>query len=240
MAPAGSQAPSICEGVMLAALSVVCPVFALIAAGYGCGKFGLLGPTASSELNRLVVYLALPALLFQVMAEADWPALWQPGFVASFAIGALLIFGGTLVYRVAAGHHLTDASICGLNAGCANVGYFGFLLCELVFGRQSLALATIAPILTVSVLFAIAIVLVEIGLQAERRTKHLVVKVAKALIRSPLLVAPALGALWSTFHTPLPEVAKVVLHMMGQAASPCALVSLGLFLAAQQRGARSS
>jgi predicted permease len=225
---------------MLVSLSVVCPVFAVIVAGFACGRLGLLGPTASSELNRFVIYLGLPALLFQVMAEANWLALWQPGFIASFAIGIVVVFGGTLIYRVASGRHLTDASIDGLNAGYANVGYIGFPLCELIFGRQSLALVTIATIMTVSVLFAVAIILVEIGLQTERRAHRLFVKIGKALVRNPLLVAPLLGVLWSTFHTPVPEPAKVVLHMLGDAASPCALVSLGLFLAAEHRGSRSS
>jgi malonate transporter and related proteins len=225
---------------MLASLSVVCPVFAVIAAGFACGRFGVLGPTASSELNRFVVYLGLPALLFQVMVEADWPTLWQPGFIASFAIGIVVIFGGTLIWRLANGHHLTDSSIDGLNAGYANVGYIGFPLCEMIFGRQSLALVTIATIMTVTVLFAIAIIFVEIGLRTERRTQRLWGRIGKALIRNPLLVAPLLGVVWSTFHTPVPEVARSVLHMMGGAASPCALVSLGLFLAAEHRGSRSS
>jgi malonate transporter and related proteins len=225
---------------MLTSLSVVLPVFGIIAAGFACGRLGLLGPAASSELNRFVVYLALPALLFQVMAEADWPALWQPGFIASFAVGIFVIFGGTLIYRVASGHHLTDASIDGLNAGYANVGYIGFPLCELIFGRQSLAMVTVATIMTVSVLFAVAIIFVEIGLQTERRAHRLLAKIGKALIRNPLLTAPLLGALWSTFHMPAPEPAKAMLHMLGAAASPCALVSLGLFLAAGHRGSRAS
>src|SRR6201992_2281446 len=200
---------------MLTSRSVVCPVFAVIVAGFACGRLGVLGPTASSELNRFVVYLGLPALLFQVMAEADGMAVWQPGFIASFAIGVVAIFGGTLIYRVARGHHLTDASIDGLNAGYANVGYIGFPLCELIFGRQSLALVTIATIMTVSVLFAVAIIFVEIGLQTERRAHRLLAKTGKALLRNPLLVAPALGAIWSAFNTPIPEPAKVTLHMLG-------------------------
>src|SRR5580698_8490331 len=156
---------------MLTSLSVVFPVFAVIVAGFACGRFGVLGPTASSELNRFVVYLGLPALLFEVMAEADWPTLWQPGFIALFAIGVFVVFCGTLIYWVANGHHLADVSSDGLNAGYANVGYIGFPLCELIFGRQSLALVTIAIIMTVSVLFATAIVFVEIGLRTERRTQ---------------------------------------------------------------------
>jgi len=225
---------------MLTSLLVIIPIFAMIAAGFFCGRKGLLGPTASSELNRFVVYLGLPALLFEVMAEADWSAFWQPGFIASFAIGSFVIFGGTLIYRVARGHHLTDASIDGLNAGYANTGYIGFPLCELVFGRESFALVTIAAIMTVSVLFAVAIIFVEIGLQTERRAHHLAAKVGKALICNPLLVAPVLGALWSTLGAPLPESVKVFVHLLGGAASPCALVSLGLFLAAKHRGSKSS
>jgi malonate transporter len=174
-----------------------------------------------------------------VMAEADWPTLWQPGFIASFAIGIFVIFGGTLIYRIVSGRHLTDASIDGLNAGYANVGYIGFPLCELIFGRQSLAMVTVATIMTVSVLFAVGIIFVEIGLQTERRPHRLVAKIGKALVRNPLLAAPMLGVLWSTLHTPVPEEAKVMLHMLGTAASPCALVSLGLFLAAEHRGSRA-
>jgi malonate transporter len=224
---------------MLTSLLVIWPVFAIIGAGFACGRMRLLGPTASSELNRFVVYLALPALLFDVMAEAKWSTLWQPGFVASFTIGSLAIFGCTLAYRVSRGHHLTDASIDALNAGYANVGYIGFPLCEVVLGRQSFALVTVATILTVTVLFALAIVFVEIGMQTERNTHRLAIAVGKALIRNPLLVAPFLGALWSTLGTPLPESVQQLLHLLGGAASPCALVSLGLFLAARLRESTS-
>jgi malonate transporter and related proteins len=224
---------------MLTTLLIVLPVFGIIVAGYACGRRGLLGPTASSELNKFVVYLGLPALLFDVIAESNWSALWQPGFIASYSIGTFVIFGGALLYRVARGHRLTDASIDGLNAGYANSGYIGFPLCEVVFGRESFALVTIAAILTVSVLFAVAIIFVEVGLQAERRPLHLATKVGKALVRNPLLAAPVLGAVWASFGVPLPDSAKSFLHLVGNAASPCALVSLGLFLAARHRGAKS-
>jgi malonate transporter and related proteins len=224
---------------MLTTLLIVLPVFAIIAVGYLCGRRGLLGPTASSELNKFVVYLGLPALLFDIVAESHWSALWQPGFIASYAAGGFVIFGGTMLYRLARGHRLSDASIDGLNAGYANSGYIGFPLCEIVFGRDSLALVTIAAILTVTVLFAVAIILVEIGLQTERRPLRLMAKVGKALVRNPLLMAPVLGAAWASAGVPLPDALKTFLHLMGNAASPCALVSLGLFLAARHRGAKA-
>ena len=215
-------------------------MFAVIACGYLCGRWQLLGPAASSELNRFVVYLALPALLFLVMAESKWATLWQPGFIASFAIGSFAMFGTALLYRVARGHRLADASVDGLNAGYANAGYIGFPLCDSVFGHKSLALVTIAAILTASVLFAVAIVCIEIGIQTERRPHHLALKVAKALCRNPLLAAPVLGVLWAGSGIALPQAASSILHLLANAASPCALVSLGLFLEAAPGESRAS
>lgn len=60
---------------MLSTLNVVLPVFALILVGWLARKLKILGETALTELNRFVVYLALPALLFDIIANAMWADL---------------------------------------------------------------------------------------------------------------------------------------------------------------------
>lgn len=77
-----SQVSSVLTSVFTPLLTIILPVFALIFAGYACRKTNRLGPNASSELNRLVVYLALPALLFDIMATTPWRTLDQPAFIA--------------------------------------------------------------------------------------------------------------------------------------------------------------
>ena len=42
---------------MASVLNVILPVFALILAGFACRRLGLLGATAASEINRMVVWL---------------------------------------------------------------------------------------------------------------------------------------------------------------------------------------
>jgi hypothetical protein len=215
---------------MLSTLLVVLPIFALIFAGYLCRKLGVLGPAAPIELNRFVVYLGLPALLFDIMANATWAELDQPGFIAAFGLGMCVIFALTIAIRLRY-RHLADAGIDGLNAAYSNTGYMGFPLCLLIFGRSSLTSVIIATILTVCIIFAGAIVLIEAGLQAERRPGRLAAKVAGTLIRNPLLVSPVLGALVSaTGYHPVGGV-ETFFKLLGGAASPCALVALGLFLA---------
>jgi predicted permease len=222
--------PSLVSSLFTPLLTIILPVFALIFAGYACRKAQRLGPNASSELNRFVVYLALPALLFDIMARTPWSMLDQPAFVAVFGIGAGAIFLLTLVVRLKQSRHLADASIDGLNAAYPNTGFVGLPLCMLAFGHSSLAPAVIATIMTVCVLFAAAIVLIELGLQTEKRLGATLVRVAKSLVTNPLLVAPFAGACWSGTGLTITGGAEAFLKLLGAAASPCALVALGLFL----------
>jgi malonate transporter and related proteins len=216
---------------MLSTLEILIPVFALIFAGFGCRRRNLLGPTAASELNRFVVWLALPALLFDTMAHSTWHQLDQPGFVATFSIACAVVFIGVLAVRIVQGRHLADASVDAIAASYPNTGYIGFPLAMIVFGNAGLTPTTIATILVACVLFAFAIVLIEIGLQTERTPHKLGLKVLRSLARNPLIVSPLAGVLFASLHVALPASAETFLKLLAGAASPCALVSLGLFLA---------
>ena len=216
---------------MLSTLEILLPVFGLIFAGFVCRKRGLLGPTAASELNRFVVWLALPALLFDIMAHATWHQLYQPAFVATFALSCAIVFVLILAARLLSGRPLADASVDAIAGSYPNTGCIGFPLCLIAFGPASLTPTTIATILVACVLFAIAIVLIEVGLQTERAPHRLAFKVVRSLARNPLIVSPIVGVLVASLHVTLPQGAETFLKLLGGAASPCALVSLGLFLA---------
>lgn len=216
---------------MLSTLLIVLPVFALILAGWLVRKVGVMGPQSASELNRFVVYLALPALLFDITAHAKFAEIWQPGFIATFTLSCVILFGLTLALCWRRERPLADAAIDALASSYANTGYMGFPLALAVFGSSAMAPTLIASLVTVCALFAVAIVLIEISLQSERQPSRLILKVATSLARNPLLLAPALGALFPLRSTPIPAPMDSFLKMLGHAASPCALVGLGLFLA---------
>ncbi|MDG2532228.1 AEC family transporter [Sphingomonas sp. HITSZ_GF] len=221
---------------MLSILLIVLPIFALIAAGWGARRTGMLGPHATRELNRFVVFLALPALLFDIVAKARWGAIWQPGFIAAFGLGAGIVLVLTVLLRLRGGRHLADAAVDGLNAGYANTAFIGFPLTAAVLGPAAQTPTLIASILTVCVLFGFALLLIEIGIQTERHPARMAASVARALGTNPLLVAPALGALFLAFGIPVPEPVDKFLTLLGGAASPCALVALGLFIAEKRDG----
>lgn len=228
---------------MVTVFDSVFPIFALILAGYACARGGILGPAATESLNNFVVWLALPALLFQAMANITWPQLDHPGFLAAFTIGMMATFALSFALggRRPAGHRLADRSIEGLDAAYANTGFMGIPLCLAAFGTAALVPAIIATMLTACVLFAGAIVLIESDLGGGAGLGATLAKVLRSLARNPLLLAPVLGMLAAILQNlagaGLPAPLTRFTALLGGAASPCALVTIGLFLA-QSEAAR--
>lgn len=185
-----------------------------------------------------MVWLGLPALLFSITANTRWEEVWQPGFIAAFSIGCLGVFAFTLAYRLLQRQPLADASLDGLGAAYANTGYVGFPLCLLILGQDALLPALVASLVVVCVLFAIALACVEIGLHSGGRIRDVLSKVMGSLLRNPLVIAPVLGSAWAAGGLALPTGVNTSLELLGAAAAPCALVSLGLFLARPQPSVR--
>ncbi|MFK3704306.1 hypothetical protein EDF73_104290 [Raoultella sp. BIGb0138] len=218
---------------MFSTLNVVLPIFALILVGWLARKLKILGENALAELNRFVVYLALPALLFDIIANAKWGDLAQPRFIMAFSLGMICVFFFTIFIQIRRTRHLADAAIDALNAGYANTGFIGFPLALVFLGHESLAPTLIATILTVCVVFGVGIVLIETGLQGEVRRRIIFARVAKSLICNPLLFSPAIAMIIPLSGVSVPGSINVFLKLLGGAASPCALIALGLFLAGQ-------
>ena len=72
---------------------------AIIAAGYGVGRAGLLGPHAQFVMSRLAFFVLMPCLLFHTIATADIASLVSPMLWVSLlsavvvAIGTAAVFG---------------------------------------------------------------------------------------------------------------------------------------------------
>ncbi len=244
------------EPPLSAVLNAALPIFALILAGFLCARRGLLGAGATDSLNRFVVWLALPALLFQAMAQITRAEIDHPAFLAAYGGAMAATFGCSFALDRRRNHRLADRAIEGLDAAYANTGFMGIPLCLAALGTASLPPAIIATLLTACVLFAAAIVLIEADLQrpdarhpdpahpagvAAPRPGLLPVlrKVAGSLARNPLLAAPVLGLAFAATGAGLPAPLLRFTTLLGAAASPCALVTIGLFLAESGAGSRT-
>jgi predicted permease len=223
---------------MHAVLTASLPVFALIFTGWLAGRKALLDHGAMEALNRYVIYLALPALLFHATSRIEWSALAHAGYALSLAGGMGVAF---LVALPSLGKaRLADFSIEALSNSYPNVGFMGIPITLAVFGAPGLAPTIIAILLTACVLFGVSIALIELDLQEGRNPLHIAVKVLLKVLRNPLLLAPLAGLAWSASGIAIPEALELYVGLLGDSASPCALVAIGLFLAHTPSGGRSA
>lgn len=211
-------------------INILAPIFGLIALAYASRKVNVLGPSAYVELNRYVASLALPALIFDNVAHVTPSSLNRPGFVASFIVGALLVFAVPLFFA-RDGRAFGDRALDGLSGCYPNTGYIGFPLAFLAYGPASAPGATIAAVLTSCVLFGLAIALLEWDLHRGHAFGATVMKVGKSLLTNPIVVAPILASTVTTGWLELPAAADRVIKLLAASAGPCALVAHGLFLA---------
>jgi len=209
---------------------ILAPIFGLIVLAYASRRVGILGPSAYLELNRFVASLALPALIFDNVAHVTPAQLNQPGFVASFTIGALIIYAVPL-FLIGGGRSFGDRALDGLSASYPNTGYIGFPLAFLAFGPPSAAGATIAAVITTCVLFAFAIALLEWDLHRGHALGATVFKVTSSLLRNPIMLAPIAALTVTVGLVEIPASADRIVKLLAASAGPCALVAHGLFLA---------
>jgi predicted permease len=219
---------------MHAVLNSALPIFALILTGFICGYFSVFDKTATDNLNRFAVYLALPSLMFVAMSRITPDQVRQLGFLAAFCGGSAITFAIAFAISRFRGRRVANASIEGLDAGYSNVGFMGIPMCLLVFGPESAPASIIATLFTACILFLFAVVVVEIDLQKGNSVWSTGAKVAKALFTSPLLIAPVAGLCIGLSGLKIPVPLESFTTLLGGAASPVALVCIGLFLAQER------
>ena len=209
---------------------IVLPVFAIVASGYYCGKRSLLGPESSKALNAFVYWVALPALLFGAMANVDLSKVYNLSFIAAFAgasvatwvIASML---GRFLFRL----NGAEAALHGLNGAYPNTGYMGIPLAIAAFGEEAALPAIIATVISV-LSVALAIVPIELSKQQRSDLVQVFRRVLSALLRNPMIVAPCAGLAWAWTGFDMPVSATTYLDILGAAAGPCALFSIGLSL----------
>jgi len=209
----------------------ILPVFAIILIGYLAAWWGVVPASANRDLNRFVVWIALPALMFHIVATTDWGHLWDGDFVIASLAGSLLAFALGMGLGRLRGLSMADMAVDGLNASYSNAAYIGLPLFLLAMGPRAAPFVIIGATVTLMAQFACAVVTIELGHHRHLGIGHALWKAVTGMARNPVLAGPVLGFLWWLTGWTLPAPVEQCTAMLGTAASPAALVAIGLFLA---------
>ena len=221
---------------MLGILSLVAPVFGLIALGFAAAKLRYMSDGAARVVNELGYKVAMPALLFRAMlavGEVPVSPLW---LVASYLSGIALIWTLATVMAVAVLRRpAIDAPSIAMGACFSNGVMLGFPIIITAFGPEA---ATPMAFLATCETFFLWLIATAHFAVAHRGVRSLSLGMVGGVIgdiaRNPLIVAIAAGLACRYAGLTVPELPAKLIGLLAAAAVTVSLFGLGMSLAAYE------
>lgn len=209
-------------------IDILLPLTLLVALGYACIRFGVLSSGLLPHLSQFVIKIALPAFLVSALASKNLTEIWQPIYIAAYALGSLLVFAVAIAYfYYYLNQHLTQASVLAMGASMSNTGFIGSAVLTLLLDQHAAVYLSLTLIIENLCIVALMLLLAE-GAQQQQTAKWLLYRdTVLKLIKNPVIIAIILGMFLAAFEIRLPQFLSDTLQRLGQTASPLALFIIG-------------
>jgi malonate transporter len=214
------------------------PVFFVLLLGFFAGRFRIVDGHHVDGLNALVMSFALPASLFAATASASRSQMiGQAPLFLAFGLTMLLLY---LAWYWSARRFCdasrSDASLQALTIGFPNLAGVGLPVLSSVLGPGGAVPVAVALAAGSILVSPLTLIVVEMNASkaggAEMSGRQVLTAVRRALTK-PVVLAPALGILFSLSDLDLDALAHACLALIGNAAAGVALFLTGLILSAQ-------
>jgi predicted permease len=236
---------------MQAILAVTIPFFALVLCGYLAAQRRYIPASAIPGLNGFVLFFALPCLLFRFGSSMPFAQLIDPALIGVYLASALLMVFFTIAATLqrapgGPGVPLRDAAFGALVAAFPNTGFMGVPLLVAMLGER--AAGPIIGTVLIDLIFTSTLCLAVAqhqrpvgGAVAEAGDSGATLRALRSAMTNPLPWAIGLGALLAASGQQLPGPLAQVVKMLGDAATPVALFTIGtvLWRAGQHSQART-
>ncbi len=216
---------------MLQIFLVTIPFFALVAAGYVAARSRMLPLEAIPGLNAFVLFFALPCMLYRFGANTPIAQLLDGSVALVWGLCALLTVGAVVVFSRNERIGWNDASFGALVAAFPNTGFMGVPLLTAILGAQVAGPVIITIIFDMVLTSSLCIALSRLDAAGSHGAAQAVRKALAGVLRNPMPWAILLGALASAASYKLPGPVDRTIAMLGDAASPAALFTIGAVLA---------
>lgn len=213
-------------------IGLVLPFFGLIFLGFFVALITRQPVGALGWMNTFIVYVALPALFFQLLAKTPFERLTEWTFVLGAVLSTytmfLVMFAGSMLF---AGRNIAESTIKGLAAAYGNIGYMGPGLALLVFGREAAVPVALIFCFENIVHFSVAPMMMALSGGEKQPPLQLAFGVLRKIALHPFIISTAVGVAAAYFHLQPPLPVERLLEYLSAAAAPCALFAMGVTLA---------
>ena len=212
-------------------LQLAAPLFVLVLAGYVLVRTKRFPGALAEALTKFVFAVALPALLFPMMADLSRLPPVDPTLLAAFFGGCLIVF---VIGRVVAWALFrldgVSQSVFALGGIFANTVLLGVPIAKLALGPESLPSVALVLVFNSLTLWTLVTLSVEWARHGEMSVRGFA-KTARSVVTNPIVASIVGGFVFGLTGLTLPTLVAEPLRLAGQAAAPMALVVLGMGLA---------
>lgn len=201
------------------------PVFLMMVFGWFCDKVGLLDEHTTSKLNKFTFKTTLPALLFADLSTADFRKVWDTGFVL-FCVGATLVSVALAVGYSMLHKDRAERGEIIQAAYRSSAAVLGIAFVKNIYGEATMAALMIVG--TVPLYNIIAVTALSLTSPEKNKSrKALLLDTLKGIATNPIIIAIALGILWSLSGLDQPVIMSKSIGYLGNMATPLSLIALG-------------
>ena len=220
---------------MLDVLRVTFPFFALVLCGYWAARRQMLPFEAIPGLNGFVLYFALPCMLFRFGANTPIAQLLDASAFFMYLFCALVMVAFAVAVTLNKRFGWNDAAFGALVGAFPNTGFMGVPLLVALLGSAAAGPAIVTIVIDMVITTSLCIALSRLDGAGEQGVGQAAKNALLGVVKNPLPWAILLGTLFSAFQIELPGPVEKTVALLGDAASPVALFTIGAVLARSQK-----
>jgi hypothetical protein len=218
-------------------ISLALPFFGLIFLGVAAGKLKKIPASGLAWMQFFIIYIALPALFFRLLAKTPIEELTNIGYVAATTFATYCAFAIAFCVGVLASRgNIPEATIQALAGAYSNIGYMGPGLTLAVLGPAAAVPTALVFCFDNILLFTLAPLMMAIGGTDNEPPLTTVITVLKRIFTHPFILATIAGVLAAAVEFQPPQPIETLLTFLSNAAAPCALFAMGVTVALQPMG----
>lgn len=213
---------------MLAILTVIAPIFALMGLGYTAVRFRLFPADGIKSLIAFVNNFATPCLLFHSLVTSDFSAAFNIAIIGPFYLGAVICFViGIVIAMKIFGNTPGESVSVGFSGTFTNTVLVGLPIMSRAYGGDSLPVVLSIIGLHGAILLTVGMLTMELMRRDGQSLGKTLLSAGKRIGSNPLIWGIAAGMIGYFSGLTLIEPAEAFFTMMSQAVVPAALFGIG-------------
>jgi malate permease and related proteins len=214
---------------MLHILQTIIPVFLVILLGAALRALGFLTAAVAGPLNRLVYYVAIPAMILNALAEASFTAHFQPALLAATLAPLLLMFGAAPALGRLFSIPRREMGTFVQSSFHGNLGYIGFAVVFYLLGPEGFTSASILAGFLMLVQNFLGVIVLQ-RFSEHRGERFGLMTSVRSVAANPVILSTLAGIAWSLSGLSLPVIASRTLKIVAGMSLPMALLVIGASL----------